>query len=97
MRGRGRHIAAVLADALAARNARGPAAAAAFAEVLGWSLAREVRLRALTRDGRIIAVARNEAWAAQVRALAAEILARLNQRLGPGSASSLEVRVGAPD
>ncbi len=97
MRGRGRPIATVLADALAARHARGPAATAAFAEAVGWPLAREVQLRALTRDGRILAVARSRAWADQVEALAAEIVARLNQRLGAGTASSLEVRVGPLD
>jgi len=87
-------VATVLADALARRpEARLAAAAAAFAEALGWRLAREAQLRAWTRDGRLIAEVRGEAWAEQLRALAPEILKRLEARLGPGSATALDVRV----
>jgi soluble lytic murein transglycosylase-like protein len=95
MRGKRRKIAAVLGDALAARpGATRPAAAAAFAEALGWPLSREVQLRALTRDGHLLAVARSEEWAAQVRALAPLIVARVNERLGPGAAADVDVRLG---
>jgi len=85
----------VLADALAPRSeALRPAAAAAFAEALGWPLAREVQLRALTRDGRLLAVVRSEQWAGQVRALAPRIVERVNARLGPGTAVDVDVRLG---
>lgn len=70
------------------------AAGAAFAEAVGWPLSREVRLRALTRDGRVLAVARSERWAEQVRALAPAIVDRMNARFGSGAARAVEVRVG---
>lgn len=98
MRGRGRPIATVLADALAHRpEARMAAAAAAFTEALGWPLSREARLRTLTRDGKLIAVARAEPWAEQLRSLGPAIVERVNARLGPGTAAALEVRVGPLD
>jgi len=94
VRGRGRPIAGVLAEALGDRpGARASAAAAAFAEALGWPLTREVRLRALTREGELIAEASAERWAAEVRALAPQILERVGARLGPGVALALDVRV----
>jgi hypothetical protein len=98
MRGKRRRVATVLADALAARpEARLTAAAAAFAEAVGWPLAREAHLRALTRDGRIIAVVRAESWAGPLRAQEPAILERVNARLGAGTASAIEVRVAPID
>jgi hypothetical protein len=98
MRGRGRPISTVLADALSGRaDARLAAAAAAFAEACGWPLAREVALRALTRDGCLIAVASTQAWADQVMALGPRIRARMNARLRQEVALRLEVRVGPLD
>lgn len=95
MRGKRRRIAAVLADALAPRReALRPATAAAFAEAVGWPLSREVQLRGLTRDGRLLAVARSEHWAVQIRALAPRIVERINERLGPGTAVDVDVRLG---
>ncbi len=95
MRGRGRPIATVLADALAGRPcARRARVAAAFAEACGWPLAREVALRAITREGCLIAVASSAGWADQVGALGQEIRARVNARLGQEIATALEVRVG---
>jgi hypothetical protein len=95
MRGNRRHVSTVLVDALERRpEARLTAAAAAFAEALGRPLAREVQLRALTRDGRLLAVAASERWADQVRALATAIVDRMNARLGAGTATGLDVRVG---
>jgi hypothetical protein len=95
MRGRKRAIATVLADALAGRRDAEPAALAAiFAEVCGWPLSREVSLRALGHDGRLIAVASSQAWADQVLALAPRIRDRVNTRLGRTVATGLDVRVG---
>jgi len=95
MRGRNRVIASVLADALAGRKDAEPAAlAAAFAEACGWPLAREVSLCAVTRDGRLLAVASSQAWADQVLSLGPRIRDRLNARLGRRVATGLEVRVG---
>ncbi len=95
MRGRGRPIATVLGDALRGRSEARPAAiAAAFAEACGWPLSREVALRAETRDGRLIVVARSRGWADQVEALAPMILERVNTRLGRTTLSGLDVRVG---
>ncbi len=98
MRGRGRNIATVLADALAGRSdARLAAIAAAFSEACGWPLAREVALRAVSRDGCLVAVARSRGWADQVEALGSVICRRVNQRLGREVATRIDVRVGPID
>jgi hypothetical protein len=95
VRGRGRSISTVLADALAARSeARLAAAAAAFAEACGFPLARQCAARGLTSDGRLIVVARTPAWAAQVEANEAQLRSRVNARLGALAVRALEVRVG---
>lgn len=95
MRGRARPIATVLTDALAARReARLAAVAAAFNEACGWPLAREVSLRAVARDGRLVAVASSRGWADEVERLAPALCARVNARLGRTVASGLDVRVG---
>lgn len=97
MRGRRQTIASVLAQALAPRaGGEGAALAAAFAEACGPRLAREVSLRGPLKDGRLLVLARTAAWAAQVEALAPELCARVNARLGRPVAIGLEVRV-APD
>jgi hypothetical protein len=95
MRGRGRTIATVLADALGPRReARRTVVAAAFLEACGWPLAREVAVRGLTQDGCLIAVASTRAWADQVEALGPTLRARVNARMGREVATSLDVRVG---
>jgi hypothetical protein len=95
MRGRGRPISSVLVDTLRGRSDARPAAlAAAFAEACGWPLSREVALRASTRDGRLMVVARTRPWADQMEALAPRIIERVNARLGRAAASGIEVRVG---
>src|SRR5512140_1171681 len=98
MRGRGRPIATVLADALVGRaDARLAAVAAAFSEACGWPLAREVGLRGLTRDGCLIAVASSRGWAEQVEALGPRLRARIHARFGREVATRLDVRVGPLD
>lgn len=96
MRGRRRTLASVLADVLgplpAARQAL---LAAAFAEACGPRLAREVSARGVTRDGRLLVVARTAAWAAQVEAVAPILCERVNQRLGSALVSGVDVRVMA--
>lgn len=97
MRGRRQTIASVLAQALAHRtHAEGAALAAAFAEACGPRLAREVSCRGSLKDGRVLVLARTAAWAAQVQALAPDLCARVNARLGRDVAAGLEVRV-APE
>ncbi len=98
MRGKGRSIASVLTDALGAREeARGTALAAAFAEACGFPLSREVSLRGVTTDGRLILVASSQGWADQVVRLGRQLTARVNARLGKEAARGLEVRVGPLD
>jgi len=88
----------VLGEALASRpEAHLAATAAAFAEAVGWPLSREVQLRALTRDGRLLAVAGSERWAEQIRNLAPLIVERVNARLGQGTAVAVDVRLGTLD
>lgn len=97
LRGRRRTLAATLADALGRDRAAQPVALpAAFSEACGPMLAREVSVRGVTRDGRILVVVRSEAWAAQVRALAPVLCERVNARLGRPVASGLDVHL-APD
>jgi hypothetical protein len=98
VRGRGRRIATVLADALAAREeARLASVAAAFAEACGQPLSRECAARGLTRDGRLLVVARTPDWATVVEAHAPTLRARVNARLGALVVHGLEVRVGPLD
>jgi hypothetical protein len=95
MRGRRRTVGAALAEALAHRSgASGAALAAAFAEACGPRLAREVSCRGRARDGRLLVVARSEAWAREVARLETEICDRVNHRLGrPAAAPGLDVRL----
>jgi hypothetical protein len=94
MRGRRRTVAATLAEALARRpGADAAALAAAFAEACGPRLAREVSCRGPLRDGRVLVLARSEAWAREVARLEREICDRVNQRLGRPAAAGLDVRV----
>ncbi|SRR6266542_3850636 len=95
MRGRGRPIATVLTDALAGRrDARLAALAVAFSEACGWPLAREISLRAVTRDRCLVVVASTQGWADQIEALGPKVCARINARLGRDVAAALDVRVG---
>jgi hypothetical protein len=95
MRGRGRRISGILVDTLSrTRGARLPAAAAAFAEACGFPLARECAARALTRDGRLLVVARTAEWARELESHAAAIAGRVNERLGGPIVLAIEVRVG---
>ena len=97
LRGRRRTLASTLADVLARNRAAQPVALpAAFAEACGPSLAREVSVRGITRDGRLLVVARSEAWAAQVRELAPVLCERVNARLGRAIANGLDVHL-APE
>jgi hypothetical protein len=96
MRGRRRSVASVLADTLTAfPNASLPAAAVAFAEACGPRLAREVSVRGLTRDGRLLVLVRSAQWAAQLTALEATLCTRVNDRLGRTLAHGLDVRLAA--
>jgi len=93
-RGRRRTLAGVVAESLARRpEARRPAAAAAFAEACGWPLSREATVRGLGPDGHLWVVASSPEWARQVESLAAEIVARVNDRLGRITVKALDVRV----
>ena len=95
MRGRGRRISTVLADALHVRAGARPAAlAAAFAEACGHPLCRESSLRGITREGVLIVVARTQEWASQLEALGPILCSRVNARLGQPVASAIQVRVG---
>jgi predicted NAD/FAD-dependent oxidoreductase len=93
-RGRRRTLAGVVAESLASRpEARRPAAAAAFAEACGWPLSREATVRGLGPDGHLWVVASSPEWARQVEGLAAEIISRVNDRLGRPTVNALDVRV----
>ncbi|HET7755560.1 MAG TPA: DciA family protein [Anaeromyxobacteraceae bacterium] len=95
MRGRGRRISTVLADALRVRDGARPAVlAAAFAEACGHPLCREASLKMITREGVLIAVARTPEWATQLEALTYILCERVNARLGKQVATGLQVRVG---
>ncbi len=70
--------------------------AAAFAEACGPRLARETSIRGIRRDGRLLVLVRNAAWAAQVAALERDLCDRVNARLGRVAAAGLEIHV-APE
>jgi hypothetical protein len=95
-RGRRRTLASSLSDALAGVPGADPVRLrAAFAEACGPRLAREVSVRGVTREGRLLVVVRTQAWAAQVKALAAALCDRVNVRMGRPVASGLDVHVAA--
>jgi hypothetical protein len=97
MRGRRKTIAAALADVLAKKpEARTAALAAAFNDACGPRVAREASFRGILADGSILVLVRTPAWAEQVAALESEICARIEARLGPGSARALHIRVHEP-
>lgn len=87
----------MLADAFTGRTgAEAAALAVAFAEACGPRLAREVSMRGVLRDGRLLVLARSDEWAAQLVAAETLLCERVNVRLGRVVARGLEVRV-APD
>jgi hypothetical protein len=97
MRGRRRTLAAALADVLAPNPAaRKAALVAAFADACGPRVAREASLKGELADGRLLVLVRTAAWAEQLVALEPEIRARIEARLGPGSAPALHIRVHEP-
>jgi len=97
MRGRRRTVAAVLAEALARTpGARTAALAAAFAEACGPRVAREASFRGSLSDGKLLVLVRTATWAEQLAALEPEICARIEARVGRGSAPGLHIRVGEP-
>lgn len=69
--------------------------ATAFAEACGPRLSREVSYRGPLRDGRLLVLVRSEVWAQQVIAMETELCARLEDRMGIGSAPGLEIRVAS--
>jgi hypothetical protein len=95
-RGRRRTLASTLADALAGvPGADALRLRSAFAEACGPRLAREASVRGVTRDGRLLVVARTQAWAAQIATLGPVLCERVNARLGRPLASGLDVHVAA--
>jgi predicted nucleic acid-binding Zn ribbon protein len=97
MRGRRRTVAAVLAEALARTpGAHTAALAAAFTEACGPRIAREAAFRGSLADGKLLIVVRSDVWAEQLATLEAEICARVEARVGRGSAPGLHIRVGQP-
>ncbi len=95
-RGRRRTLASTLADALVGVPGAEPVALrSAFAEACGPRLAREVSMRGVTREGRLLVVVRTDAWATQVKALAPELCARVNARMGRAVAQGLDVHLAA--
>jgi predicted nucleic acid-binding Zn ribbon protein len=94
-RGRGKSVASALAEVLGRHRETGEAAiAAAFVEACGQRLARSASFRGVMRDGRLLILVTDTAWAEQVAALADEICARINARLGRSAARGLDIRVG---
>jgi Dna[CI] antecedent, DciA len=97
MRGRRKSVASVLAEVLGRHRETGEAAiAAAFVEACGQRLSRSASFRGVMRDGRLLVLVSDQEWASQVEALADEICARVNARLGRPAASGLDVRIGSP-
>jgi hypothetical protein len=97
MRGKRKSVASALAEVLGRHRETGEAAiAAAFVEACGAQLARSASFRGVMRDGRLLVLVTDPEWATQVEALAGEICARVNARLGRTAARGLDIRVGPP-
>lgn len=97
MRGRRKSVASALAEVLGRHRETGEAAvAAAFVEACGPRLSRSASFRGVMRDGRLLVLVVDQAWATQVEALAEEICSRINARLGRPAARGLDIRIGPP-
>jgi hypothetical protein len=95
MRGRRKSVASALAEVLGRHRETGDAAiAAAFVEACGQRLSHSASFRGVMRDGRLLVLVADPEWAVQVEALANEICARINARLGRTAARGLDIRVG---
>jgi hypothetical protein len=68
--------------------------AAAFVEACGPWLSRSASFRGVMRDGRLLVLVTDQAWASQLEALGDEICSRINARLGRLAARGLDVRIG---
>jgi predicted nucleic acid-binding Zn ribbon protein len=69
-----------------------PALVTRWAELVGESVAEHTRPRGL-RDGTLLVVVDDPAWATQLRWLEADLVARLGELLGPDRVQKIEVRV----
>ncbi len=65
---------------------------AGWADIVGDALARRSRPVSLARGVLVVAV-EDAAWGSELRYLAAGILARLDEVVGPGTVTRMEVRV----
>jgi hypothetical protein len=96
-RGRRKSVASALAEVLGRHRETGEAAiAAAFVEACGQRLSRSASFRGVMRDGRLLVLVSDRAWADQLEALAGELCARINARLGRTAARGLDIRIGSP-
>jgi predicted nucleic acid-binding Zn ribbon protein len=68
---------------------------AEWPQLVGSSLAAAVRPRALA-DGVLTVEVDDQAWVAQLRFLEGDLVARLNERLGPDAVKSVVVRTPRP-
>ena len=69
-----------------------PAVFGGWDDLVGVRVAAHARPRHL-RDGVLVVVVDEPAWATQLRYLEADLLARLEERLGAGAVTRIEVRV----
>jgi hypothetical protein len=96
MRGKRKSVASALAEVLGRHRETGEAAiAAAFVEACGPQLSRSASFRGVMRDGRLLVLVADPEWAIQLEALASEICARVNARLGRAAARGLDIRIGS--
>lgn len=89
---------AALGGLLSARGWRQRAAVGAmfggWAEIVGPQLAAHTRPESFD-DGELVVLADSDAWAAQVRLLAPQLLRRLGEELGAGTVRKVRVRGGS--
>jgi predicted nucleic acid-binding Zn ribbon protein len=62
-------------------------------EIVGAEIAGHARPRSL-RDGVLVVVVDQPAWAAQLRFLTSDLLRRLEVAVGPGQVTEIQLRVG---
>jgi predicted nucleic acid-binding Zn ribbon protein len=61
-------------------------------ELVGESVAARSRPVSL-RDGRLLVIAEDGAWATQLRFLTADLIGRISEKVGPGTVSEITIRV----
>ena len=84
----GRQLGLPSPDVLSTLDAR-------WVEIVGPAIAEHAQVRSV-RDGECTIAVDGPAWATQLRYASSDLVARVNQRCGPGAVTSIRVVVSGP-